>query len=457
MICAHWVRRTFAVIVGLMVALLGAEAAASPGLRAGVWVTRAELRGLPESGRAWTALRALADRRLGNPHIKNQNSEQDVSVLAAALVYARTGRRRYADKAKAGIEAAIGTERGGRTLALARGLQSYVIAADLIDLEHLDPATGRSFRAWLSGVRTERLKPPENPTLIATHELRPNNWGAHAGASRVAADVYLGDVKDLRRAAAVFKGYLGDRAIYHGFRYGEDLSWQANPKAPVGIDPAGASKDGASIDGALPDDMRRGCSVKFPPCPTGYPWEALQGDVVQAEILWRQGYDTWNWGDRALLRAVRFLIDLSRRYRNGDSWAPSGDDTWIPWLINARYGTHIPTTTPSQPGKGMGFADWTYAGPRACHARDCTAPPGPRRRVAPVSAAMSAPADHEQTRRDAGHSSRRSSARDSAPRTDLGRGWIATAAVALLAFIVLARQRRGRSRRAPRAWRGPGA
>jgi hypothetical protein len=442
MLCAHWVRPTLAIAVGLIVTLVGAAAAAaSPALRAGVWATRAELHSLPESGPAWTALRALAEKPLGNPHIKNQNSEQDVSVLAAALVFARTGQQRYAAKAKAGIIAAIGTERGGRTLALARGLQSYVIAADLIDLEHMDPGMGRTFRAWLSRVRTERLKPRENPTLIATHELRPNNWGAHAGASRVAVDVYLGDVKDLRRAAAVFKGYLGDRGIYHGFRYGQDLSWQATPKAPVGIDPAGASKDGASIDGALPDDMRRGCAVKFPPCPTGYPWEALQGDVVQAEILWRQGYDTWNWGDRALLRAVRFLLDLSRRYPNA-GWAPSGDDTWIPWLINARYGTHIPTTTPTQPGKGMGFADWTDAGPRACHAGDCTVPPGPRRTVMPISSATPAPAHPSRPRHH-----------DSAPRTNLGRALIATAAVAVVSFVVLT-QRRGRSRRAPRAGRG---
>lgn len=359
-------------------------ARAAPSLRPGVWITPAETHRLPTRGPAWTALKALADRRLGTPRLQDQNSDVDVSVLAAALVYARTGVRSYADKALAGVMAAIGTERGGRTLALARGLQSYVVAADLIDLKRLDAAKDGTFRAWLRTVRTERLKPSDYPTLVATNELRPNNWGAHSGASRIAADIYLGDSSDLRRAAAVFKGYLGDRRIYHGFSYGADLSWQANAKARVGVNPSGAAKDGHSVGGALPDDMRRGCALKFPPCSTGYPWEALQGDVAQAEMLSRQGYDAWNWEDRALLRAVRFLYDLNRRYP-GAGWDPNGDDTWIPWLINARYATHLSTTSPTQPGKGIGFADWTHAGARACHARDCTAPLGARRAVAPIA------------------------------------------------------------------------
>ena len=230
-------------------------------------------------------------------------------------------------------------------------------------------------------MRNETLEPAANPTLVLTHELRPNNWGTHAGASRIAADIYLGDRRDLARAAAVFMGWLGDRDIYHGFRYGEDQSWQSDPAAPVGVDPPGTSKDGQSIDGALPDDMRRGCSLRFPPCPTLYPWEALQGAVVQAELLSRQGFDAWNWGDQALRRAATFLFDLHRRYGD-EKWAAPGGDAWIPWLLNARYGTRFPVTSPASPGKGMGFTDWTAAGP--CNAGDCTKPKGELRAVSPV-------------------------------------------------------------------------
>ena len=286
------------------------------------------------------------------------------------MVAARTGDRGLRKRAAAGVMDAIGTEKGGRTLSLARGLVAYVVAADLIDLRHFDRGKDRTFREWLDKVRREKLSPSQNPTLIATHELRPNNWGTHAGASRIAADIYLGDRRDLARAAAVFKGWLGDRGVYHGFVYG-GKSWQADAAAPVGVDPAGSTKDGVSIDGALPDDMRRGCDFKDPPCPTRYPWEAMQGAVEQAQLLSRQGYDAWNWGDQALKRAGTYLFAIARRTGEQDFAAPQGH-AWVPWLLNARYGTTFRSTRPAAPGKGMGFTDWTAPVQKG------TAPQGPR-------------------------------------------------------------------------------
>jgi len=375
-------RRLAALAVAGACLLAATSAAADPPLERGIWLTRADIQQLPEQGAAWDQVKRLADEPTGQPDLSNQDSEADVHVLAAALVYARTGDQRLRGKAAAGVMAAIGTEHGGRTLALARGLVAYVVAADLIDLRSYDPAAARRFASWLAAVRNEELEPSSNPTLVATHELRPNNWGTHAGASRIAADIYLGDRRDLARAAAVFKGWLGDRATYHGFHYGEDLSWQANPDAPVGVDPAGAVRDGNSLDGALPDDMRRGCSMRFPPCPTLYPWEAMEGAVEQAELLSRQGYDAWNWGDQALRRAATFLFELHNRYGASDWGAPAGH-AWVPWLLNARYGTHFPVTSPAQPGKGMGFTDWTAAA--GCPAGDCTQPRGAQRQVTPVA------------------------------------------------------------------------
>src|SRR5437763_7701617 len=222
-------------------------------------------------------------------------------------------------------------------------------------------------------------------------------------------------------------GWLGDRDIYHGFRYGEDQSWQSDPAAPVGVDPPGTSKDGQSIDGALPDDMRRGCSLRFPPCPTLYPWEALQGAVVQAELLSRQGFDAWNWGDQALRRAATFLFDLHRRYGEQE-WGAPGGDAWIPWLLNARYGTRFPVTSPASPGKGMGFTDWTAAGP--CNAGDCTKPKGELRAGSPV-AAPRAPSDSSH---GGGH--------DGSPP----RALVGTALVALVGLVLLARRRKVRNR-----------
>ena len=210
-------------------------------------------------------------------------------------------------------------------------------------------------RGWLHGLRTANL---DGDTLVSTHELRPNNWGTMAGAARIAASAYLGDTADLQRAASVFRGWLGDRGAYAGFEFG-DLSYQADPAHPVAVGPPGATRDGLSVDGALADDMRRGCALSATPCHTDYAWEAMQGAVVQAELLWRAGHDAWGWQSQALLRAARYLLNLHARF--GGWWAEA-DDTWQPWLLNHAYRAGLPATSPSSPGKVMGWTDWTHGG-----------------------------------------------------------------------------------------------
>jgi hypothetical protein len=318
-----------------------------------VWIDAGDVAARPMSGPAWDAVKAAADGPLGAANLADQDSDHDVRTLAVALVFARTGIGWYRARAAEAIAAAIGTEAGGRTLALGRNLASYVIAADLIDLRHADAALDARFRAWLDAVRTEPL---EGRSLISTHEDRPNNWGTMAGASRIAAALYLGDAIDLARAAAVFRGYLGDRAAYARFKFGE-LSWQADPLTPVGVNPAAATRAGLDIGGALPDDMRRGCAFTLAPCHTGYAWEALQGVLVQAELLSRHGYPAFAWGDNAVLRAALFLRRLDLLY--GDWWAV-GDDTWQPWVVNHAYGSALPATTPARHGKILGWTDWIY-------------------------------------------------------------------------------------------------
>jgi hypothetical protein len=326
----------------------------APPTRSGsVWVSPAELQRLPTSGAAWTTLKAAADGALGTADIADQSSEHDTRTLAAALVYARTGGAAYRAKAAAAITAAIGTERGGRTLALGRNLASYVIAADLVDLDGFDAAGGARFRSWLWAVRTAVL---DGMTLVSTHELRPNNWGTMAGGSRIAADVYLGDTTDLARAAAVFAGFTGE-SPYGGFKFG-DTSWQADPARPLGINPKGATKSGLLVDGALPDDMRRGAAFSIPAVPTGYPWEALQGVLVQADVLNRHGYPAWGWGDNAVLRAVDFLARIDALW--GGWWAAS-DDAWQPYVVNRAYGTSF-RTAPASDGKILGWTSWVYGG-----------------------------------------------------------------------------------------------
>jgi hypothetical protein len=239
----------------------------------------------------------------------------------------------------------------GRALALARELAAYVIAADLIDLKTADPALDTSFRAKLRELRTTpTVDGPSN--LVTCHESRPNNWGTNCGATRAAIAAYLGDTADLDRTAKVFKGWLGDRASYAGFAYG-DLSWQCNSSAPVGVNPKGCLKSGHPVDGVMPDDQRRGGTFTWPAPQEPYTWGALQGVVPMAVILHRRGYDVFNWQDRAVLRTFQWLHDVN-------DYPAVGDDSWLPHLVNHFYGTAFPAPNPAQPGKNIGWADWTH-------------------------------------------------------------------------------------------------
>lgn len=331
------------------------SAAATPDMDAlskGIWVDRGRLKALPTTGAAWDRLKADADRTLGTPNLANQDDMTNVWVLAKALAYARTGEPGYRDAVIAACMAAIGTETGGSTLALGRELGAYVIAANLVGLP---PAEDARFRSWLMTVKDKTMS--DGRTLKQCHEQRPNNWGTMAGASRLALAAYLSDSAEIARAATIFKGYLGDRASYAGFKYGE-LYWQADSNNPVGINPLGAVRDGHSIDGVLPDDQRRNAAANgaftWPPPKEGYVYEALQGAIAQAVILQRAGYPAFDWQDKALLRAYRWLHDQA-------NFPAEGDDTWQPHLVNALYKSSLPTTTPSRPGKNFGYTDWTHA------------------------------------------------------------------------------------------------
>lgn len=324
------------------------EPAQPPSAGSGILMSPADLAKLPMTGSAWSRLKSTADGSLGVPNISDQESQHDTKTLAAALAYARTGQASYRTKAADAIMSAIGTEKGGRTLALARNLVSYVIAADLINLKSYDAGKDQQFRSWLSAVRNATL---DGKTLISTHNLRPNNWGTHAGASRIAADLYLDDKADLAKAAQVFKGWLGDRTAYAGFTYGI-LDWQADPSKPVGINPKGATLNGRNVDGVLPDDQRRASGFSWPAPKENYVWEALQGAVVQAELLSHAGYDAWNWSDRAMWRAVNWEYNV-----NG--FQATGDDTFEIYIVNHAYGSSFPVGA-ANTGKNMDFTDWMY-------------------------------------------------------------------------------------------------
>jgi type II secretory pathway pseudopilin PulG len=314
-----------------------------------ILISRARLVSLPMSGPAWAQLKSVADENPGVPNLSDLDQVNNVHVLAQALVFARTGNPTYRASVLAQLKAVVGTE-GARTLELGRKGAAYVLAADFIDLAGLDPSFDNgTFRPWLRSLLTVQL---DGRSLQQTHEERANNWGTHAGATRAAIAAYLHDGAELARTAQVFQGWLGDRGAYAGFSFG-DMTWQPNPSAPVPVLPVGAVMGGVSVDGALPEEMRRGDAFEWPPAPTEYPWGALEGATLQAEILHRSGYDAFNWSDRALLRAVRFLFEQAQ-------WRPAGNDQWVFWVIDYRYGTGYRAGAPVPYGKNFGFSDWLY-------------------------------------------------------------------------------------------------
>lgn len=338
----------------------------SPAAR-GIWISPEELALVPMSGSAWNRVKEAADREVEEANMASSESNHDVHTLAVALVYARTGEAHYRQKAAEAIRSAMGTEYTGRrngpdspqgalAVTIGRNLVSYVIAADLIELGDYDAQLEMAFRAWIDGLRYEEW---EDGSLVSTDEIRANRNGRIAGASRAAVAAYLEDESELARAAQVFKGFLGDRDTYSGFRFSNDLSWQMDSLQPVGINPVGAIRGESFVDGALPEEMQRGCPFLIPPCPTSSPWLSLQGIVVEAMILYRQGYDVWNWEEQAILRAVQFLYDLHVRYSDAGWWA-KGDDRWVLWLVNSVYGTDFPVQA-ARIGKNMGWTDWTHA------------------------------------------------------------------------------------------------
>lgn len=344
-------------------------------------MNQSELSTRPTSGAAWDALVVVARGSYGTPDLTDQDNQHGVRLFAGALVAARLGDSALKARVRDGIMAAIGTERVGSdnsTLALGRQLSAYVLAADVIDLAGSDDAT---FRSWLGAIRTKILGGHSIwDSLVRTHELSANNWGAFAGASRVAASLYLGDAADVDKAAKVLRGFLGEHAAYAGFRdFGSDaLSWSCNVSGATPINPA-CTKSGIDVDGAIIEDIARGGSLRWPPGESGqsYTLESLQGLILQAELLSRAGYSSWDWSSQALKRAARFVTRYS-------GWNRSSVDRHVPWLLNERYGLGLPTEAAGM-GRGFGFTDWLYGPtepvptptPGPTVVPTATAPPGP--------------------------------------------------------------------------------
>lgn len=356
----------------LAVALVATIAIAVPPARTDaaddyILMPRSELLSRPISGEAWTELKAVAGMALGTPNLCDKDAQHHLRTLATALVYARTGSAAYGSKARAGVMAAIKTQVVGcssATLALGRQLMAYVLAADFADLAGSDDTT---FRSWLSAIRTKDIGGHSRWwSLRVTHEDSAANWGAHAGASRIAASLYLGDTADVAAAAKVTRGFLGDRSQYAGFGhklYADDLSWTCSgSQSTYTPENPSCTKSGINVDGAFIADISRGGSLRWPPADPGIPYqlESLQGAGMQVELLYRNGYpDAWGWSNDAIKRAAAIITRSGNS--GGTGWNETTASRQMPWLINLRYGTTIPTRI-NGTGRLIGFTSWLYGG-----------------------------------------------------------------------------------------------
>lgn len=292
---------------------------------------------LPTSGSAWSNVLTWAAKS-ASPDVSNQDDNSNVIVLAKALVYARTGDATRRSQVVSALGSVQGTESGSRALAIGRELGAYILAADLIGYHDA------GFVSWVAKMRTFATSGGPS-SLTACSNQRPNNWGTWCRASLVIANLYLDD--SIAHDIALFRGYLGERAQYSSYSYG-DLSWQCDTSAPVGINRAGCSKSGHDIGGVIPDDQRRGGSFSWPPPCENYTAESLQGTTLEAQVLAVAGQPVMGWSDSAIKRAAQ--------WREAQGCHFTGDDAGTNSFMNHYFGLGLPAS--GAPGKGWGYQDW---------------------------------------------------------------------------------------------------
>jgi hypothetical protein len=386
-----------------------------------IWLSQAEILPLPMSGTAWTSVKSVADSNWGSPQLTSNVNRHGSKVYAGALVYARTGDSAYREKVRAAVMSAIGTEfatgpdPSTGTLGVSRNLLSYVVAADLINLENMNSTDATTFRQWLSKVRFTYLPAGRVHSIVHSHQNWTSNWGTMAGASRIGADLYLGDATDLAEAIKLHKSYAnrtdyptsllpngvpdsqGWVATYHYFQPSlafDPVSWGCKTDGVsvsdaynyVAINPAPCNRVGytdqtltstttCSLSGANVEDISRDetdktlCHIE-PKTSAGhtYSWESFHAITTQAELLRHNGYENlWTYGNGALRRMEKFIYDMGM-------WNVGYSEHYTTqWLANKILGTNYPAS-PASYSKLLGFSDWTHS-PSAPSGGTITPPP----------------------------------------------------------------------------------
>jgi hypothetical protein len=343
----------------------------------------------PEQEQAWDSIIAYAALTEPTCDWVDIENTHDVWTFANALVYAGSGNTSARTKVTLALNQLI-TEfafanpafvpANYSIIGACRNTLSYVLAADTIDLETVDPTLYADFCGWLEEARlrsdwANNISGGDgckNKNIAGCHDARPNNHGNYCGASAIAIGIYLQNATYLCARMRTFRGFVGDTTYYNGFIFHSNDSWHVDSSNKRGINPAcNGQCSGGELNGSIPDDQRRvaDCGLGDYPAAygftTGYAWETMQGLVMQAHLLSRCGFQSYAWQSSAIDRAIAWLYDIYSYPPNELADCNAGaafDDRWVPHITNKVYGTTHPVEYGLNPGKNCGFADWWSAG-----------------------------------------------------------------------------------------------
>lgn len=331
-----------------------------PGITTGVWLSPDEIAALPMSGAEWASVKKTADAASDKgANVADMNEDQDITILAVALVAARTGDAAYRGRAIKMLIASIGSEKnaGADFLAFGRNLTALIIAADLLGIRE------GAIYDWLAGFMTRRFSDDHhtNKTLPDVAWASGSNASSQEGAVYAALAVYTGNKAALADSWDGFRRFCGDRTSPRTMTanaWAQPFLEGVNKSDPVGILPKGTTVNGCTVDGAVPNDVARENGTPCEPKYTYYGNTGAQGWVPAAVLFHRQGYKAFEIQDQAIKRAYLYWKHLAK---DDPQWDDPKKSPEIRHLLKWAYrDLDIEIVYPTGADRTVGFTGWTH-------------------------------------------------------------------------------------------------